>query len=63
MAKKPQTAQINLSKTGATTNIYFEGSDQGLAKLLTDTALKIPMFENVLNLAILQIREAKAAQG
>ena len=64
MAKKTKvSAQINLSKSGSITDIYFEGSDKALAELLTQTALKIPAFEQVLNLAQLQIREAKAAQG
>lgn len=40
----------------------IEGSIEDLAATLTDVALDFPDFEQALNLAILQIREAKAAQ-
>lgn len=63
MAKKAISPCImRLEKVKGKLDFFLCGSIRQRADLLTDVAMNSKSFEQALNLAILQIREAKSAE-
>lgn len=56
-------ATISMTAYRYSNEISMIGTVENLAKLMAKAALQVPFFEEAFNLAIPQIREAKAAQN